>query len=256
MRRIFATGLGLFASASLAATPPDSGKAIATRSGCLSCHGPTLAGRALFDDPTIAILYSSNLSRAAPRYSDRALERTIRAATRPDGSHLWQMAAPYAHLSTTDMRQLIHFIRSVPPNGDDHPRIRIGPRFLKAAHAGRIQPEAIEQAQDTETPPDLGPRHARGRYLARTICAGCHWPSLNGYPHPQDGDAPNLDIAAGYDRAQFRTLLHTGKAIGDREVGVMSEEARKRFADLSDTDVDLIHDYLTARAEHPKPAAK
>lgn len=231
-----------------AAASVDSGRDIATRSGCLSCHGPTLAGRKTFDEPTVATLYASNLSRVAPRYSDRALERTIRTATRPDGSHLWFMAAPYAHLSAGDMRRLIAFIRSVPPNGDDHPRIRMGPRFIKAIKAGRVQPEALEQARDTAIPVELGPAHARGRYLARTICAGCHWPSLNGMPKPQAGDAPNLSVAAAYDRAQFRTLLHTGKAIGGREVGIMSEESRKRFAGLRDADVDAIHAYLKARA--------
>ena len=39
------------------------------------------------------------------------------------------MAAPYAHLSDSDMRSLIAFIRSLPPAGEDHGRILMGPRF-------------------------------------------------------------------------------------------------------------------------------
>jgi mono/diheme cytochrome c family protein len=206
----------------------------------------------VIDEPTVATLWSSNLSRVAPRYSDRALEAVIRTGVRPDDSHLWMMAAaPYAALSRTDMRDLIAFIRSVPPAGEDHPRIRMGPRFIKAVTARRLQPEAIEQARDKGVAVDLGAAHSRGRYLARTICAGCHYPSLNGFPDAKDGDAPNLTVAAGYDRDEFRTLLRTGKATGGRTVGVMSEESPKRFAGLSDADIDAIRAYLVARAKTP-----
>lgn len=231
------------------ATPVQRGEAVATRSGCLSCHGPNLTGRAILSDATIATLYAANLTRVAPTYTDRQLETIIRTGVRPDGSHLWLMAAPYRLLTKTDLADLIAYIRSLPPQGKPTPRIRMGPRFLKAVRAGRLQPEAIEQARDTVVPPDFGPRFARGRYLARTICAGCHYPSLNGLPDRQAGDAPNLVVAAGYDRDQFRTLLRTGKAIGGRDVGVMSEESAKRFAQLPDGEIDAIWAYLRRRAQ-------
>ena len=147
------------------------------------------------------------------------------------------------------MRSLIAFIRSLPPVGNDHGRIVMGPRFIKAVMARRLQPEVMEQARDTGIPVDFGPAHARGRYLARTICAGCHWPSLNGQPNAQAGDPPGLDVAAAYSTEAFRTLLWTGKAIGNREVGLMSEESRKRFSSLPVADVDAIRAYLSARAE-------
>lgn len=230
------------------ATAVQRGKAVATRSGCLSCHGLNLTGRAILNDPTIAILYAANVTRAAPVYTDRQLEKVIQTGVRPDGSHLWFMAAPYRFLAKADLADLIAYIRSLQPQGSPTPRIQIGPRFLMAVRAGRLQPEAIEQARDKVVPPDFGPGFERGRYLARTICAGCHYPSLNGLPDRQPGDAPNLLVAAGYDRDQFRTLLRTGKAVGGRDVGVMSEESPKRFAQLSDGDIDAIWIYLRRRA--------
>lgn len=250
-----ALGLSLAAAGRGASPAQDRGRAVATRSGCLSCHGAGLAGRQIISDPTIASLWSSNLSRVASRYSDRQLETTIRTGVRPDGTHLWFMAAPYAHLSPRDMADLIAFIRSLPPRDEDHGRIHMGPRFLKAVRAGRLQPEAIEQARDPVVPPDLGAGHARGRYLARTICAGCHYPSLDGLPDGREGDPPNLAVAAAYDRDAFRTLLRTGKGIGGRDLGVMSEESPKRFAGLSDADIDAIRAYLVARAATLPPAA-
>ena len=100
IRQIISVCAALIVStAAVASDLVSTGRAVATRSGCLSCHGDGMAGRPILSDPTIAILWSSNLSRVAPRYSNRDLERTIRTATRPDGSHLWMMAAPYAHLS-------------------------------------------------------------------------------------------------------------------------------------------------------------
>jgi mono/diheme cytochrome c family protein/cytochrome c553 len=251
-RTVVAAAVALSAGAASppATTPPaERGEALATRLGCRSCHEPDLTGKPILDDPTIAFLYSANLSIVARRYSDQELERTIRTGVRPDGSHLWMMAAaPYALLTPRDMADLIAYLRSVPATGEDHGRIRMGPRFLKAVKAQRLQPEAIEQARDKGVPPDFGPALARGRYLTRTICAGCHYPSLGGLPDPQDGDPPDLTVAAGYDRTAFHLLLRTGKAPGDRSVGVMSEEAPKRFAGLADAEIDAILVYLRRRA--------
>ena len=225
------------------------GKYLATVLGCTSCHGTKLDGHDMFDDATIAVLYSSNLSRRVPRYTDAQLDAVIRTGKRPDGSILWWMdAAPYAVLRKEDMRALIAFLRSAPPTGIDHPRIKMGPRFLKAMQAGRIRPESATLARDLANPaPDLGPATAEGRYLARTRCGVCHAPNLTGTPDPQPGDSPDLKIAAGYTQAQFRTLVLTGKARGNREVGEMSTEARKRFSGMKVEEVDAILAYLKAR---------
>lgn len=224
------------------------GERVATVSGCRGCHGPDLHGVAQVDDPTIARLFSSNLTRLVPGYSDAQLDRVIRTGVRPDGSHLWFMAAaPYAVLSRRDMADLIAYLRDRPPGGDDHGRVQMGPRFIKAVNAGRLKPESLTLAADLANPPvDLGPRHARGRYLVRTACAGCHTPSLRGLPDAQAGEPPDLIAASGYGQAEFRILMHTGRGTGDRDLGVMSTASRERFAGLPDADIDAMHAYLAA----------
>ena len=241
--------LGLAGAA--AAAPPAAiarGEQVATTHGCRSCHGPDLHGKAMIDDPNIARLYSSNLTRRVAFYSNAELEHVIRAGVRPDGSHLWWMAAaPYAVLSKRDMADLVAYLRSRPPGGEDHGRIQIGPRFIKAVKAGRLKPESLTLADDLAHPPlDLGPRLARGRYLARTACAGCHTPSLRGVADAQPGDAPDLIVATGYDRDAFRTLMRTGKGVSDRDLGEMAVASRERFAGLSDADIDAMRLYLVA----------
>jgi hypothetical protein len=76
----------------------------------------------------------------------------------------------------------------------------------------------------------------------------CHEPTLNGdagFP------SPNLVVVAAYSRDDFHTLLRTGKALGGREVGTMSEAVRVQLKYLTDDEVDAIYDYLSARAKAP-----
>lgn len=226
------------------------GGAVATRLGCTSCHAPALVGHALLNDPSIAVLYSANLSRAVPNYTDADLERVIRTGVRPDGSRLWFMAAaPYAVLNDLEMRDLIAWLRAVPPRGAVHPRVVKGPRFLAAETAEKVRPEGLDLARDLADPaPDLGPATARGRYLARTSCGGCHGPALTGMGDSKPGAPPDLSVAATYDRTQFRRLMRTGVGLTPRSLGDMRDASRQRFASLPLADIDAIHAYLIARA--------
>jgi hypothetical protein len=61
--------------------------------------------------------------------------------------------------------------------------------------------------------------------------------------------APDLTIAAAYDLDAFKRLMHTGVAAGDRDLGLMSQVARNRFARLAEDEVEQLHAYLRARAE-------
>ena len=65
-----------------------------------------------------------------------------------------------------------------------------------------------------------------------------------GRPHAEAAPRPDLRIAAAYEPDQFRRLLRTGLAAGDREVGLMSEVARGRYKHLTDAEVDAVHAYL------------
>ena len=59
---------------------------------------------------------------------------------------------------------------------------------------------------------------------------------------------PDLVIAAAYDRADFHTLMRSGKAAGGRELGLMSQTARANFSAFTDAEIDAIYDYLVARS--------
>jgi cytochrome c553 len=227
------------------------GKRLATVMGCVSCHGPKLDGHLFEENPAFAVAWSSNLSRILPDWSDAQIEATLRTGRRPSGSALWFMPT-FAHskLSASDMRDLVGYLRTVPPTGTLHPAIATGPQW-KAALAAGFQDSAAQAVRLAASEPvDLGPATAHGRYLATIACAECHSPKLEGPRDPQPGDPPDLKVAAAYSPADFTRLLRTGKAAGGREVGLMSQEARHRLYALSDDEIARIHAYLTARARH------
>lgn len=227
------------------------GKRIATFMGCVSCHGEKLDGHLFEENADFAITYSSNLSRILPRWSDAQVDATLRTGKRPDGTPLWFMPTfAQSRLSREDMRDLIAWLRTVPPTGTEHPKIVTGPQWASALQHG-FSDSAVQAVRvAARAPVDAGPITAKGRYLATLACAECHGPDLKGPRDPQPGDAPDLSVAAAYSDADFERLLRTGIATGGREVGLMTREARHRLHALSDGEIAAIHAYLSARARH------
>lgn len=224
------------------------GAELARALGCSDCHQTDFTGQKVSHDDRIAVLYFSNLTHAVHQYSDAQLIRILTTGVRPDGSRLWYMdAAPYAVMSTDDLRDLLAFLRTLKPMGTPHPRIRTTPRFDELVRTGAVRPESLTLAEDLANPPaSTTPADERGRYLARTYCSGCHAPSLRGFAPAQPGDPPDLAVAAAYSKSEFQTLLATGVGPQGRNVGEMGAAARKRFAHLPAADVDALHDYLTS----------
>src|SRR5688500_16582354 len=94
------------------------GERLAKVLGCLGCHGKDLTGQPWIEAPNFAILFTSNLTRAVPRYSAAQLAQTLRFGARPDGSPLWEMPSHiFTDLSDPDMNALTAWLRTVKPAG-------------------------------------------------------------------------------------------------------------------------------------------
>lgn len=242
-----------------AGTGPDAqlahGERMARVLGCMGCHGDDLTGGPWIEEPAIAVLFTSNLTRALPGYSDAQLEQTLREGTRPDGSDLWEMPSSlFTQLNDADMGALIAWLRTVPPAGEAHPRMVLGPVGRQMIEAGQVKPSAQYVREEREQGPTaLDGSHDWARYMVRATCAECHGMNLEGGPPPAPGAAarPDLVIAGAYSRDEFRQLLRTGAATGGRQLALMAEVARGRYAHLTDREIDAIHAYLVARAEQP-----
>lgn len=223
------------------------GARIATAMGCADCHGANLQGR-LFDDiPNVVTLYAPNLTRAVAAQSDADLDRAIRHGVGADGRPLWIMpSAANADLTDAEVADLIAYLRSRPAAGPVQPRSKIGPIGRVGILIGQFKSEPAKiHAHENHRLPDLGPRYAAGRALARA-CVECHGFALEGEKDVLT--TPDLSIAASYDREDFERLLHTGVAAGNRKVGLMSDVAPGRFGAWSDEQIGQLHEYLKARA--------
>lgn len=250
MRRSIAI---LVALLSLTACPPRGnathGQRIATLTGCVSCHGKKLDGHLFEENPQFALAWSSNLSRILPRWSDAEIAAALRRGRRPDGSALWFMPTfVHAHLSDADMRDLIAWLRTVPPSGTLHPPIKRGPQFAVAMQHGFEDSASQAKRLATRLPVDVGAKTARGRYLASIACAECHGPDLTGPRDPRPGDPPDIGAGAAYTDAAFARLLHDGIRQDGEPAGLMAQEAPKRLRALTAEDVRAIKAYVNARA--------
>ena len=222
------------------------GKRLATVLGCNGCHGASLTG----DDwsaPGFVRMMSSNLTRAVPRYSDAQLARAVRGGVRYDGSELWDMPSHlFTGLKAGEMAAIIAYLRSRPAAGVDHPRPVFEAKARAEMAAGLYRSSRADVALLARvSPPDVGPAHELGRHIVRATCAECHGLDLRGgTPHPGAAARPDLRIAAGYDSAQFKRLMQTGIAIGDRDVGLMGQVARGRYKHLADAERGAVLAYL------------
>ena len=226
------------------------GERLAAVLGCSGCHGSDLTGED-WGEPGFGRLWTANLTRAVPRYDDAELIRIIQSGKRPD-RELWEMPSHlFTQLSESDMAALIAFLRSVEPKGVDHPPPSFEEEGRQDIAAGILKPSpAHVAAEGAAWPPDAGPEHELGRYIVRSTCAECHQMDLRGgQPFPSATPRPDLRMVAAYDLPAFQHLLRTGKAAGNRELSLMSEVARGRYARLTDAEIAAVHRYLQRVAE-------
>jgi cytochrome c553 len=222
------------------------GRKIAVIEGCHDCHGAQFEGKLFHDEPAIVRAWAPNLSLAAAHQSDAELDGAIRHGVAADGRRLWIMPSEaFAQLTDQETSDLLAYLRSFRTTGVKQPALQVGPVGRIGLLIGKFQsaPQQVAQAR-AAVPADAGPQHAAGRSLSRA-CVECHGQDLKG---GRATGAPDLTIAASYDRADFERLLRTGVAAGNRKVGLMSDVAPARFNILSSQEIGWLHEYLKARA--------
>ena len=242
------------AAETLAAPTPaqtaDAGRQ-ARIAGCVTCHGEGLGGKVMFDAPGVARVYAPNLTEVAAKASDQQLAAAIRQGIGHDGRALFVMPSPeYSHMTDHEVAALIAWIRAQPRVQRPSEPIRLGPLGRLGIALGSFPPapQMVEEFRRV-VPIDLGPSHAAARHIVMTNCTECHGPALFGQEMPSGDKPPDLTVAAGYDPAQFRTLMRRGVTPAGKKLGLMREVAVSDFSHLTDAELDAIHAYLVARAK-------
>lgn len=232
----------------------ERGRRLARTRGCTTCHGPDAEGGLFFDEPFVARITAPNLTRAVRERSDAELERIIRQGVLPDGrSTLAMPSSMFYFLSDEDLGAILAFLRSLPVSEGPATGIRLGPLGRLGLVLGQYPVQAALIDHAIERPVvDRSDAEAYGRYLAVTACTECHGPGLDG---SMDGQAPGLAVAAAYSDAAFAELMRTGTAAGDRELGLMSSVARRRFRHFTDEEVGALYTFLKSRIADPAAQA-
>ena len=230
-------------------TDPESireGHRLATIHGCVDCHGKNAEGALLFDDPKIARIVAPNLTAAVRRYSDAQLAIIVRNGIRPEGRTVVVMPAEaFAPMCDEDLGRIIGFLNRLPAVPGPDPSVSIGPLGRIGLVSGKFKTVA-QLVADAMPPPAADSTEAEpGRYLARTICAQCHGTHLRGAANPAF-TSPDLRVVAAYSPEAFARLLRTGVGLGDRQLGVMSAQARNNLSYLTDREIAALYVYLHA----------
>jgi cytochrome c553 len=221
------------------------GQHLATLRGCyLACHGTQGVGDNFIDDPMLGHITAPNLYQAARQYTDPELAALIKDGVRPDGQGVLVMPSQTFHgLSDEDLGRIIAFLRSLPASTGPARRESPGPLVRIGFAIGKFKP-APEMIREAPHLPDAKSEPAQhGRYLAQTICTECHGTGLEGDANP-DFTSPDLHVVAGYSQDQFKHLMRDGKALGEREVGLMSQIAVLDFSHMTDQEIDGLYAYL------------
>jgi cytochrome c553 len=216
------------------------GKKIALTRGCYGCHNENLSGN--FYPYWETGMVAANISKKIPQYSDKELFRLFKYGIKKDGTGLWSMpAGMFVNLSEKDIYRLIAHLRTVPAVENKLPKTAFSFKGRMKIIGGEIISEVsmARQAVKTFDYSDNPTVIQQGNYLVRTTCTECH-----GYDFRGAYGSPPLLIAKAYKEGEFVKFLITGKALGDRELEMMSETCRKRFANYSEDEIKSIYAFL------------
>ena len=171
---------------------------------CIGCHGEDLAGKDFFDEPSLAVVDSSNLTPGqggvGSEYDDADWVRAIRHGVGHQGKPLFIMPSnDFYHLSDEDLGQIIAYLKSLPPvdrDSDDFVISIPGRMLLSLGAFGNALPaESIDHSAPRPQAPPAGVTPAYGKYLVKAFgCRTCHGEGLSGGRSPEPGSplAPNL----------------------------------------------------------------
>ncbi|HEX6740419.1 MAG TPA: cytochrome c [Sphingomicrobium sp.] len=229
----------------------EHGKRLTYILDCTGCHGENFEGTDMADKPEDGAMYAPNVTLLVGGYSDAELERLIRRGVPKDGRELWFMPVEsFQFLGDQDLASIIAYLRTLKPSGKALPPFKINKVEQKDVDSGVLgNAQAQIRKYHADQPVEMGHQYARGRYIAQTACTGCHNNALQGWPD----FTPDLDIAGAYSKPELVQLLTNGQGKQGKDVGPMSQIARRNFAKLTAGEREAVVDYVLARANRPQP---
>ena len=200
------------------------------------------------------------------------LVNAMQAGVSPDGRHYYPAFpyATYAHAKAEDIRDLMAYLRSLPPVAGKAPEHRLAFPFNMRRTLGFWKLLYLDHAPIPSEPAQK-PEWNRGRYLVEALghCAECHsgrdrlggivlgqrfagGPDLEG-----KGWVPNItpdkDGLADWSLTDIAYALKTGETPDGDSVGGSMRAVVRNMAELPDADVTAIATYIKSLPVRPSP---
>jgi cytochrome c553 len=230
----------------------ERGERLAGVYACKDCHGTH--GRIFFDVPMVGRLIAPDLARTAPKYTDAELVGLLRHGIKRDRTSAIIMPADaLSSLADADVADIIAWLRALKPESEtETAETTVGPLARLGMISGGF-PFSTDMQHDPSPPATrpTGDQLALGEYLTKTACNHCHRMDEDHVVKPGLTAPPVRPMGQSYDAGQFKDLLRTGKALGDRKLELMSDVARSSFSHLTDEEIAAIHAYLNAPVAEP-----
>ena len=180
---------------------------------CAGCHGGTLGGKAVVDDPAIGLIPAPNLTSGeggvVTNYTDVDYVRAIRHGVAPDGTALMVMPSKaYWHYSDEDLGAIIAFLKSAPSVNNDPGEVNIrfmGKLLMSVGAFGDVfSAEVIDHTGTRPVTPERSVSAAYGEYMVITgDCANCHGADLGGSQSPEPGSPFSSNLTTGGNLANW-----------------------------------------------------
>lgn len=250
-------------------------------SDCASCHmtpgqpDRRLLGGGMSLPSPFGTLRPPNISpdpeAGIGRWRAIDLANAIMSGVSPNGAHYYP-ALPYtsyAGMSETDLRDLMAFLRTLPPTDHVAPPHELSFPFTVRRFIG-LWKLLYFKPGSADGPTAEEPGLARGRYLVETLshCAECHSSRdvfggvieetrFAGGRNPEGvGFAPNITPArlGGWTQEELARFLETGRSPSGREVGGTMKDVIANLAQLQPEDRDAIAAYVKSLPPRPTPS--
>lgn len=195
--------------------------------GCADCHGASLGGQVMIDDPVLGRMVATHIApgrgSVTAEYSVEDWVRSIRHGVGKDGRPLLVMPSRDYHdkVSADDIGKIIACVMQADPIDNEPPptRLRLA-RALLGAGIFKFEYDQIDHEAPPPRRPDSSNVVALGEYLSAT-CKGCHGATLMGGEDPEFG-GPQLARGGGimdhWQEEDFTHFFSTGVTPDGRQV--------------------------------------
>ena len=208
----------------VSASPDEMARAERLANGCTGCHSSQ--GRLPLDGskedfvaggPPFGVMYAPNLTPGGPLkdWSDGEIMRAIREGIHKDGHALVIMpTAGFKHISDSDARALVAYLRSQPAVARDLPERNLNVLAALLVGAGLFPTSAQPPLAQPVVAPEPGITAEYGNYLVTIAgCTDCHGPDLAGGAPSGFGPPAGSNLTAivpAWSETDFMTMMRTG----------------------------------------------